>query len=80
MQRQPGASTAGLRELTLEVSYDDGATWHRAPVAFFGDRGVALVCHPAAAAFVTLRAHARDADGNAVTETFTRAYRTAPLR
>jgi len=80
VQRQAGAPAAALDELTVDVSYDDGATWTRAPTVFAGDRGLALVFHPRAPGFVSLRAHARDEDGNAVTQTVARAYRTRSLR
>ncbi len=75
-QRQPGAPTAAVTALTLEVSFDDGQTWEPAPVAVAGERGVALVHHPEAPGFVSLRASARDAAGNTVTHAVTRAYRT----
>jgi hypothetical protein len=80
VERQSGAPHAAITELTLDASYDDGATFTPATVVFAGDRGLALVFHPRAPGFVTLRAHARDADGNDVTQTVARAYRTTALR
>jgi hypothetical protein len=38
--------------------------------------GVALVWHPWTPGYVSLRAHARDAAGNTVTETILRGYKT----
>jgi hypothetical protein len=80
IQRQPGALAPPLTELALEVSYDDGATWQEAPVAWGGERGLALVFHPLTPGFVSLRAHAADSNGNAVTQTVLHAYRTAALQ
>ncbi|MET8307734.1 S8 family serine peptidase [Micromonospora sp. NPDC005173] len=66
------ATTARVRELSVEVSFDDGATWQRVPVA----DGFATVRHPdSAGGFVSLRASAEDVHGNAVKETIIRAYR-----
>jgi subtilisin family serine protease len=62
-----------LRRLTVEVSYDDGVTWSKAPIR----AGRAMVQHPAGAGFVSLRATAADAAGNTVTQTLIHAYRLA---
>jgi len=61
----------GPRAVTVDVSYDDGATWTRAPYA----GGLALLHHPAAAGFVSLRANVRDGAGNTAAVTVIRAYR-----
>ncbi|HEU4425220.1 MAG TPA: S8 family serine peptidase [Pilimelia sp.] len=74
VQRQPGSSRAPLRALTVQASFDDGATWVPVPVSRYGDRGQATVPHPARDGFVSLRIAARDAAGNAVTQTVIRAY------
>ena len=60
------------RRLTVEASYDEGATWHRVPVLL---NLVAALKHPADAEFVSLRASATDRDGNTVQETLVRAYK-----
>ncbi|WP_301328924.1 S8 family peptidase [Goodfellowiella coeruleoviolacea] len=62
--------TARLR--TVEVSYDDGATWKRVPVV----HGTAKLVHPAKAGFVSLRATASGRD-NGVEQTIIRAYKIA---
>jgi hypothetical protein len=74
VQRQPGAPAAQLAELKVEASYDDGTTWTSAPTVRVGAGGYAVLHHPAGDGFVSLRITARDADGNAVTQTVIRAY------
>ncbi|OLF14574.1 hypothetical protein BLA60_04155 [Actinophytocola xinjiangensis] len=59
------------RRLTVEVSYDEGSVWRRAPVS---PGLVARLGHPAGASSVSLRVSATDQDGNTVTQTVTRAY------
>jgi hypothetical protein len=75
VQRQPGSAAATARTLTVEVSYDDGATWHPAPVVWSGQNRVVTLRHPAAAGFVSLRAASTDTAGNTVKQTIIRAYR-----
>ncbi|MFB9683639.1 S8 family serine peptidase [Amycolatopsis plumensis] len=77
-QRQPRAGEFRLADLRVETSTDDGAHWTVAPTARIGNGGLAVVRNPAGEGFVSLRITARDADGNAVTQTVIRAYQTAP--
>jgi hypothetical protein len=73
---QPGSRPGKLRKLTVDVSFDDGATWTPAPVIRRPDgRGHAMVTNPTGASFASLRTHAEDSAGNAVDETIIRAYR-----
>ncbi|WP_243866989.1 hypothetical protein [Actinophytocola oryzae] len=67
---ETGASIRPKR-LSVEVSYDEGTSWQRVPV---DAKLVATLRHPAAAASVSLRASATDADGNTVRQTVIRAY------
>jgi hypothetical protein len=68
----PGAAPVGrLGAPALELSYDDGRTWHRA--ARTGDGGFRLDA-PSRAEFVTVRASARDTLGNTIHQTVTRAF------
>ncbi len=76
VQQQPGAPAVRLSALRVEVSFDDGAHWRPVPVLRSGTGGVAVLQHPAAAAFVSLRITAADRDGNSVTQTVLRAYQT----
>jgi hypothetical protein len=68
-----GLVSSGIA-LTVDASYDDGATWQPASVTAARGGWTASVQHPAGPGFVSLRATATDADGNAVHETITRAY------
>ncbi|WP_238010193.1 S8 family serine peptidase [Dactylosporangium sp. AC04546] len=65
--RVPGASG-----VTVEVSFDEGADWQRAFVAGAAGSYVAIV--PGGKGSVSLRVHASDRAGNAVTQTVIRAY------
>ncbi|MEV5897389.1 S8 family serine peptidase [Nonomuraea fuscirosea] len=70
-----GVAGAGdLRTVTLEISYDDGATWRKARLDRGRDGWRTRLDAPAAASFVTLRAAAGDIRGNTVTQTITRAF------
>jgi subtilisin family serine protease len=75
VQRQARSAPAKVRELDLDVSYDDGATWQRVPVGHVGNVGLALLHHPQTEGFVSLRARATDSAGNTVSQTILRAYR-----
>ncbi|HKD97857.1 MAG TPA: S8 family serine peptidase [Micromonosporaceae bacterium] len=72
VQSQPGAPVS-VRSLTVQVSYDDGVTWHEVTVSRSGASAVAVVRSPASG-FVSLRATATNSGGNSVTETIIRAY------
>jgi subtilisin family serine protease len=73
VQRQPGAAPSPVDTLTVDVSYDDGATWQ--PTRVSG--GKAHVDNPAGGA-VSLRATATDRAGNRVEQTIKRAYLVKP--
>ena len=75
VQRQARAPSADVRDLAVEVSYNDGATWRPVQLAKDGDRWRALLFHPADADFVSLRATASDSAANSVEQTILRAYR-----
>ncbi|WP_246040900.1 S8 family serine peptidase [Streptomyces cadmiisoli] len=68
----PGAAGAGkVGRVGVELSYDDGRTWHRADSA--GDGRFRLDA-PRKASFVSLRAYAEDSAGNSVRQTVIRAF------
>jgi hypothetical protein len=59
---------------SVEASYDDGATWTRAPIEASGTGWNAFLDHPKHADYVSLRTSTHDANGNAVEQTLFRAY------
>jgi hypothetical protein len=77
VQTQPYANVARPDLLGVEVSYDDGASWVATRLRRTGDGWVAQVRHPTKPGFVSLRATAKDRNGNSVSQTLVRAYRTS---
>ena len=71
VEQQDGADNGEVGEVRVDVSFDDGANWRRVPVA----GGAALVRHPDAAGYVSLRASGVDSDGNTFEHTVIRAYK-----
>jgi hypothetical protein len=59
---------------SVEASYDDGATWTRAPIEASATGWNAFLDHPKHADYVSLRTSTHDAHGNAVEQTLFRAY------
>jgi hypothetical protein len=72
---QQGSAAGTLAELSVEASYDDGATWQPVELRRTADGGTALLRHPGGPGYVSLRASATDSAGNTVTQTVVRAYR-----
>ncbi|MGW0065012.1 S8 family peptidase [Streptosporangium sandarakinum] len=71
VRHQEGVSGARAKDLKLELSYDDGATWREQPViALGGGRYNAIVLRP----HPSLRVTATDSAGNTVKQTVIRAY------
>jgi hypothetical protein len=59
---------------TVQLSYDDGATWTTARLSGRGNGKVSVPLHaPASARYLTLRVHVGDSRGNTVTQTVVRA-------
>jgi hypothetical protein len=69
-----GAPAAAVTAATVEVSFDDGASWATAPVTGNGPGQFDAVFTAPATGFVSTRVHATDAAGNTVTQTVIRAY------
>lgn len=75
---QPSASTAAITRAVVQVSFDDGKTWHAASVTSSGPgRFLATYTAPRTARYVELRVTAADAAGSTITETLPRAYKIA---
>jgi hypothetical protein len=74
IQLARGAAITGAR---MQVSFDDGTTWHAAQVAATGHGHFRISFTAPARAFVTLRTSATDQAGGSIAETITRGYTTA---
>ncbi|WP_432940413.1 S8 family serine peptidase [Kribbella sp. CA-253562] len=71
----PGAAGPGrISTVTLEVSYDDGGTWHTLNSSRSGATWQARLDAPLKAQYVSLRTTARDSAGNSVVQTVDRAF------
>lgn len=69
------AATSGqVAKLSVQVSYDGGKTWAKAPVLHLGSSWLLAVHHPKKGGFVSLRAASTDTHGNTVEQTIIRAY------
>jgi subtilisin family serine protease len=77
VRRRADAELGTLSSLTVDVSYDDGRTWRRAPLVGSGDERTVDVRHPRGAGYVSLRACATDSAGNRVEQTIIHAYALA---
>jgi hypothetical protein len=75
VEPQPDVQISDAQSLTVDVSFDDGATWAPAKVSGEGRSWKAHFKHPKKSGYVSLRAAALDADDNQVEETIIRAYR-----
>jgi subtilisin family serine protease len=69
-----GPSSAAIRTVTVDVSYDDGTTWHKATLTRRGAGWETRLHAPADASYATLRASAHDDQGDSVTQSITRAF------
>ncbi|MEU6421277.1 S8 family peptidase [Streptomyces spiralis] len=69
----PG-TTAAIEMPSVEVSYDDGKSWHPSDLTRAADGWRTNLSAPKTADFATLRVTARDSAGNAVSQTITRAF------
>ncbi len=72
VDENPGSDSGKIRRVSVEASFDDGATWRRVPVV--GDSALVL---NGKASFASLRAKATDSKGNTSETTVIRAYKIA---
>lgn len=72
---QPGATGPGRFSLDVAVSYDDGAHWQSAATARGTLVTATIPAAPDGATFATVRITARDAGGNTIEQTITRAWK-----
>jgi subtilisin family serine protease len=73
VETQPGATASPTRALSLDASYDDGATWHPAKIT----AGVAHLEIPTHAADISLRARTTNATHTTVEQTVIHAVRVS---
>jgi hypothetical protein len=69
-----GTAAPNVTTLTVDVSYDDGATWQSAIVAKVAGRWVLTTRYANRSGFVSLRSQAADSAGNTVRQTIIRAF------
>jgi hypothetical protein len=75
VDHQQGAVAAPVRDVTVQVSYDRGASWSAASVRDTGGGTFqADYRHPKSGQDVSLRVTASDGDGNSIQQTLIRAY------
>jgi hypothetical protein len=72
LQGAPSSDT--IKTVSLDISYDDGATWHHTTLTRTAQGWNTQLDAPAHAQFVTLRTSAADTEGNTVTQSITRAF------
>ncbi|KOV69940.1 hypothetical protein ADL00_10065 [Streptomyces sp. AS58] len=69
-----GAPETDVSAVRVEVSYDDGATWHRQKTVQRDGVWKADLSAPHSASFVSLRTTATDESGGSISQTVMRAY------
>ncbi|MGN9842885.1 S8 family peptidase [Nonomuraea sp. H19] len=74
LHHQEGAAQSAIKDVSLEVSYDDGVTWTPAPLREQGRRSYETTLGRAPSGFVSLRLNASDVNGNTLTQEVIRAY------
>jgi hypothetical protein len=75
VDRQHDSAAGRIRTLTVQASFDDGATWKPVRLLRGSDGGVAVLRHPKGHGFVSLKAATSDSNGNTFEETIVRAYK-----
>lgn len=69
-----GAPENKVSSVRLEVSYDDGTTWHRQKAVHRDGSWKTILAAPHSASFASLRTTATDARGSSISQTIIRAY------
>ncbi|MFG2358670.1 S8 family serine peptidase [Streptomyces sp. NPDC048521] len=68
------AAQDAVSSVTLEVSYDDGASWRRQDLKRNKDAWQTLLHAPSRAGYVSFRVTAKQRNGGGITQTITRAF------
>lgn len=74
LYHQEGAPQSAVKDVSLEVSYDDGATWKPARLRDKGERSYETTLDRSPTGFVSLRLKASDVNGNTLSQEVIRAY------
>jgi hypothetical protein len=74
LYHQEGAPQSAVKDVSLEVSYDDGATWKPARLRDKGERAYETTLGRSPSGFVSLRLKASDVNGNTLSQEVIRAY------
>ncbi|GIG70069.1 S8 family serine peptidase [Phytomonospora endophytica] len=72
--QRPAGTAEGTASLSFEVSYDEGASWRKAPLLRIGDRAWTVLDHPDDAGSVSVRSKVTDTEGNTGEVTTIRAW------
>ncbi|NBE93482.1 serine protease [Nonomuraea sp. KC401] len=76
LRHQEGAEQSAIKDVSLEVSYDDGATWKPARLRDKGRGRYETTLGRSPSGFVSLRLNASDVNGNTLAQEVIRAYAT----
>ncbi|GGP00867.1 hypothetical protein GCM10012280_70540 [Wenjunlia tyrosinilytica] len=71
---QGPATGSNLKTLDVQVSYDAGTTWKKAPVKVEQGNRVLKLSHPKNATSVSFKVKLADKDGNVTNQTIYKAY------
>ncbi|GAA3238304.1 S8 family peptidase [Nonomuraea helvata] len=74
LYQQEGAAQSAVKDVSLEVSYDDGATWTKTRLRAKGERSYETTLGRSTSGFVSLRLNASDVNGSTLSQEVIRAY------
>lgn len=77
-ERNGTPAPVNLTSLTVDASFDDGATWHPVHLTRAASKWTATLHHPTGGGYVSLRTSATDPTGNTVSQRTIRAYALRP--
>jgi subtilisin family serine protease len=66
--------TSAIRKVSVDISFDDGLTWRRSSLTHTSEGWRTILNAPGQATHATVRSTASDDQGNAVSQTITRAF------
>jgi subtilisin family serine protease len=75
VQSQPGGGSGRVKDLKVQVSYDDGATWTTVDLKRSDDNMWVATLHQPHSGFVSMRAFGADTAGNTFAQTIIHLYK-----